>query len=665
MICSALKPDLIWAAINANTFCSDCNGDQWQVERKAEKARFSKNRQVIDKGEEAFLEAMTDGDQEHPLYDVFKVDYLGTNIFAKRDQKVSPYLSRFQSLGQEKIDGLIGECLTFLKLDKNVGLPNLVSFSRKAKPVYEKWQATRHHLKVLNETYGALKDVDPHYLDALEQEVEVLRKLERNSGFISDPAQSYDVLRGKLKKLDSQLKSTCDKHSIHQLPMLEYNINWDEVIATLSKLQALERLEQGYQGSLNHVNQMIKPIFQDHLRSMRGFLSDDKKLLGDIESALQNLTMQCQKMDLASQTDSKNDKNFFKKIFAEKTEPTPSESADPQILDSSRSAVDHVLRGLGAMCSNLELASANYTEGLDSIQSRYEKIVKELGKEKEKWQKLAQKYHLDANTSLKSMLSLINNLGQISILYAKKKDVQESLTHYRKRLKTLEGIVMEWRVQTGSQKASDLSQPAILISEAKNMLQYQSKKELQLKKTKKLRHKVDFFRKLQGDYSKTIESCLTKWADAFNLIGSKQLQIEKLNWPQLFDSISRSQVCGELIQVDSNHLSGDDLFKLDNLNSPLNLFEMNISNVEGRESFLEKMESLSPHCNLLIILDDFELARSLSELGVGSSTAIRPRKSGDNRKSSAKNKTVVAPGMSEKARAALDLFKGRDGDLPG
>ncbi|SME96859.1 hypothetical protein SAMN06296036_102319 [Pseudobacteriovorax antillogorgiicola] len=645
-------------------FLVDSNGDQWQLERRGDRSRFSKNRQAMESdGEQQFREALLDGpDSESVLFDIYKISYQEGGLTAQRDGKESQVARVFHERGQKKLDDLIGACAGFLTSSHKVSLPNLVSFARKSRSLLTEWSESSRHLNLLMEKYGALQEIDSTVVETLEQELNLLRRLEKDAEFLNDPSRSFDVMKQKLRRTHKQLSSICEKNQILQLPTLDQEIDWGKVISSLARLQAYEKLEQGYRNSFSHVENMVKPLFQEHIRSMRGFLSEDKRLLGEIEQSLQSLTNHCQTIQQEQQ--SKNqDKSMLKKLFGERENAHAIPSPRPDILDSSRSAVDQVLRALGSMCSNLEVMTTSYTEGLDSIQERYEKVVKERGKAKDEWLVIAKRYQFDPAMNLKSMLNLISNLGQISSLYSQKKDFKIELTSYRNKLKKLEKIVLDWRALTGSQKSGDLDQVSILISEVRSLVQYKGKKEDQLIKARKLITKVDFFQSLRRNYETSIKQCESQWRKNFSLLDLPYTEIGAKNWNRFFSMVDQCEAFAEILDDDTQTLQNEEVFSLRALSSPLNIFALEPMAKEGQLEFIRQIETLSPHCNLLIILYDRDLAEMLIKLGVGYSKAIRSKNIPTNEESSEKNKSSHDPVMSEKARAALELFKGRNGAL--
>ena len=213
---------------------------------------------------------------------------------------------------------------------------------------------------------------------------------------------------------------------------------------------------------------------------------------------------------------------------------------------------------------------------------------------------------------------------------------------------------------TGSQKAGDLDQAAILISEAKNLLQYHKKKEVQLKKAKKLRHRVDFFRSLRHEYSKVIESCEVSWKEICERIGLRNFDIGDGNCQQFFRLVEKSQACSEVVYSNCrSKMIGKGIFELSNLSSVFSIFDLQKNDALGRETLLESLSTLSPHCSILITLYDPELSQILLEEGFSGSSRIRVDKAGGKQIPSVKNKTAPDQDISDKARAALELFKGR------
>ncbi len=640
-------------------YVADCDGNQWIIERSHQGSRFSFNRQMVENGEEKFKEAVLEGEDDltAALVDVIRIKQDGEHLLGERVKKGSQFLQHFNQVAAHKLEQSLQKCQSFLSSPHIIALNQLVSFSHKAQFILKDYEYVKGMIANTKKEYESLAKFDPNYLLDLQKEIEILREIERDAVFFNDPANNYDVLKQKVQKIDHNLMKLCDRYEIHQLPMLDSEISWEDVVKSLSRLQAYEKLELAYRRGNHELESLVKPIFQDHIRNTKSFLLDDKKLLENIEGALKSITDITQSINSQSQIKPKT--SLWKRLI-DNEDKGDAPLLDVAFLEDSRQAVNRILRSINEMCSNIEVTNQSYTDYVDEIQVRYEKIVAELGKAKSHWIAIASRYKLDPQASLNSILNLINNLGQISSLYVARKECRDKLAVYSLNLKNIERLVNEWRIVTKSQKSIDLKQPSILIAEVRNILSYKDKKEGQLSKLSRVQNKIEFYHYLQSTFRGKVKECTHMWNQHFTLLGIEALGFEEKKWDQLFEMIDKCEVLSQLIRDVDRPVSDEEIFSQRNISCPLSILVVQ-NNLEksSKIELLRLLDYCAPKENILLITEDSQLVRLLETKQIGVSRPIKLRKSNQNQPD-LDNKKSSVPVMSEKARAALELFKARN-----
>lgn len=645
--------------LGVKIYLSDQSGDQWQVERRGDRSKVWLNRQVVEDGEVLLAETLTDKNTDQPIIDIFQFLYDMGELRSSRIGQSNPFMDYIKQKGQCHLDRLSESCRHFLGTDRKIGTSSLVSFASQARDIYSEWRENERQLKLLMEQNHQFRDINVSYIDSLEEQVQMLRKIELEAMFLNDPAQSHEILKEKLEHVESALNKICAKNDLDRLPLLSQEIDWVKVIQVLGKIQAYERLAISYKKSNGRVEEVIKPIFENHFRLIKGFLADDRALLGSIEEALAVLTDHYQAAQSQS-SDQLNKKTVLQRLFQQQESDFTQSEKNSEVLDSSRSAVDTILRSLGAMCTGLEDFSSSYSLHFDEIQDQYEKIIQELGVQKKQWKILSDKYNIDPKSSLKSILNLINSLSRLSHLYQERHRLQECLVNYKAKLRSLENLLKEWRCLTGSQKSDDLSQAKILISEVRSLISFKKKKEHQLHKLKKVRSKIDFYNGLRRKYQDTIRACHERWHENFSLIGLDTIPLDVKDWNQFFELVHICNTYRTLISEREQSVSGEKAFSSHNLNLPLNIITAHDLGTRGRLEFIKQLQSLSSYANLLIVSNDPELCTELSGIEIGCSELLASAKASTEQPSvEASSQESQDALLSEKARSALELFKGR------
>ena len=206
----------------------------------------------------------------------------------------------------------------------------------------------------------------------------------------------------------------------------------------------------------------------------------------------------------------------------------------------------------------------------------------------------------------------------------------------------------------------EINRPSLLIGEVRNLLSYKDKKEAQLQKLNRVQNKIEFYHQLQSEFANQLKDYKYRWNQNFHLLGIEEQSIEDDKWGQLFPLISKCEISSKIVADLGKPFKNEEIFSQKNIARPLSLLTLQggVDNAE-RIEFLKLLELRSPHSNLLIIIEDSSLAGMMKKLEIGSSQPVGQRKPQAKTKPLEKNKSPQ-PVMSEKAKAALELFKARN-----
>ena len=647
---------------------TDEDGDHWTIDRSQERLIVKRNRELVEGNDPLAELAKTvvskDEENHAELVTSFDLSGNGARLKAKRRTNSLSSQDRLNALAETKRDAYQQKCIDFLGEGAPISLETLQNFGASAEECFDNLRLIDRQLLLAENNLHEKANFGSEVLDQLNEELVLLQKLSDEAQFFDNPANNIRALKEDLATTESQLKDLCEANDIVKLPPLQIDCDWDQVIGALARLQAYQRLEVAYRNTVQEVESACKPVFQDHLQAAKSFLLDDKSLLDNIQTSLHFITQKLQ--ELADPVPATPKLNLWRKIMDPQSEPLKQESIDPNLLQGSRASVDHILGAINQMCSHLEAGSESYSERFDEIQTRYEKIVRELARAKERWQKVAAANGIKANTSLKCLLGIIQNYGKISGLYHKKKELEESCKGFKRRLERCRVLVEEWRYLTNSQKSSDLSQSAIVIQEIRALMAMKPSKETQLEKLTKVFLHNQYYRKIYTDLKTQHQKLEAKWQQLFRLICRKPSAYNDRKWPDFFRALTKTEICSDLIVQSRRPLVGESIFSQEYLNGALNIFYINSEFAASSQvELLRLVEFHNPLSSILFIFQGVELKNRFQTSGIVTSEVVKLRAAAtpaklDQEKPVLEKVKSSDPIMSEKARAALELFKARN-----
>ena len=648
---------------------TDDNGDHWTLDRSKDQFTISKNRQALT-SESGLreLQQVLNGDPEIALSEsIAHFDLTGhdANISAKRKDVRLRRQDRFNLFAEAQAEDYLNKCVQFLGLPQSISQVSLSDFVQSARQLTDEHRILEQQLQeVISSQYDPADDFDDSSLKTLANELKLLDMLDQEASFFNDPSHSFAVIKEKLLSTEQQLQKLCEGNGIGALPSLDQEIDWSLVIHCLSRLQVYQKLELAYRRSQIDIDGYVKPVFAKHIKQAKSFLLADKSLLDTIQTSLSFITNRLE--ELSEPAPAVPKLGLLRKIFDDKHSAEPlAQQIDPQMLANSRAHVDQILGSINQMCLRLEKGGEDYSRQFDEIHDRYEKIVQELGKAKAKWQQCAEHYHLDPDLTLKGILSLIQNLGRISTLYLAKKDLVEKKQDYLTRVERCRRRVDEWRLLTKSQNSSDISQPSILLGETRALLRLKEQKKQQYEKQMKLSHRNNFYRGLRSELVRKQGRLGSSWTRLFKLVGGVPRDIDGAKWEQFFVWAAKAKACLELVAKSRKPLKGGLIFSDEQIDQALTVFYVDSAfDTASQIELFRLIDFHQPRANLLFVYQSVELKQRFEKAGFGISEPVKMRApaAAANVSSEQSNKPATPrdPVMSEKAKAALELFKSRN-----
>jgi hypothetical protein len=462
----------------------DDNGSQWAVERRPGGRRISRDRKEVLGDEKSKMTAIaaaleTPADNIRNLFDV-RFDALGARVNPIDFRKApNPMLTTVQD-NIKKSAAVFSE---ILGTDEIAYADNLHPVIKKLEIYYYGWlELTKERETILSQT-AEPRAADSQNAILLKQEVDLICRIAEIAEPLLDPQSSPTVIKEKLARVEADLKQCRLKYNIPNLPPIDKNIPWEKLLHNLTRLRTYEALV----ANTNRVYELIKtnviPVVKERRETIESLLQNDNQITSELESCLSTITMAVMKIETERQAKDQ-DKNWIQQLrdkITQQDKDTGSSLVESSgLLEKSRMSVDYTLARLGELHARHQTLPDLEHEAVGEVHAMHEKYVAELHKYQKLWQSNATEFELPEAINIKTLLDLINNFGHYSSLWKLKQDLNNQIIDYKRRLESLESLVVEWRKASGSQKDIPLDTSSILLSEIRSILHVREAKEKQL-----------------------------------------------------------------------------------------------------------------------------------------------------------------------------------------
>lgn len=657
---------------------ADNNGESWIIERTPERTRVFRNRQpVVEPAEAQFINALLDADygdtsSTKALARVHTVEmengqYYG---FVQQQKDEGLYSADLRAEVKKECQNLVQQIQEFLGSKAFID-PTIAQKLRDGlEPIALLYREIRNEEKKIIDETQKIAQLEPEQIHRLEQEVALNEKLRQKASPLLDPARNPALLKEKLQETENQLNTLLRKNDIPQLPMLNSDVPWEKVLMTLSRMKAYEQLQTAYDSCFQQIDHKITPLFQEYIVTITDLLQNDTQITSELECCLATLSMQMQKTEPQPPAPTKA---LWSGLLDKLTRPNEESTSlvpavtDPHSrLENARLAVDYALGRLGELHSNLAALENLNIDAKNQLRDFYEKLVGEFGKLKKNWEILATRYQLPKECSLKTLLNIMQHYAQIGELVMRRDRCRQELQSYRSELQDLEKMVLEWRQLTGSQKQSNLDNPAILLSEARGILEYQEQKSAHLRKLKDQEQKVTANLQLLQHLKQRMMDMQIQWRQVFERLALPVKDLSNPAWPEMFQVCSRMVCLTKMIRNLDQTVRNEQIFSSQQLEHLLNVFYWHDCDPKApaTAAMLKTLDRTPEERQVIILTTSPGIQEFLAaSLSCAKTVAFEPqRKKSPATTASATSATIEPttkskPILSERAAAALRVFQ--------
>jgi hypothetical protein len=658
---------------------TDNDGDAWILDRSVDQLRAYKNRQVFDgRSENCLKEILKDyvpaGSQDAvTISDVLReydLQFDGSALQARPRSPGRVRKSAVERLGRERAEEIRQSLQSLLNLDQLPSRTQIEQLLQNGEAIMRRSLALRQQARDIGGAAAHFNQLDTSLSLRLEQELKQLEQIQDTAAPLLDPARSPKVLKERLTEVEQELLNLSSSLELKTMPAPDADLDWSLILQTLTRYLAYEKLEKAARKSVQDARSLVKPAYDEYRTAVGRFLQIDRDLIRELELCLAEIAEGVRRSE--GDESGKKDGLAVKlnkllgwqaKDGEQPGQPVPSAAHE---LDQARSAVNLCLNQIGKLYADLEAHSELHDQKLQDLDDRYEKVVSEYGKAREQWLTVSRKAQLPAETSLRSLINYINNYNKITLLSQKRSRLEEELATWRTQVKNLGRLLEEWRTHTGSQKSLALDNIHLILAEARGVLQYVAKKRNQLEKIRAIESKQEAFRLLRERIDQDFTHLSERWKKLAAQLGFAELTMPTEQWGQIYASGIEWLTLDRLLAPDSKALKNEQIFAAETLDHPLLTLHWNTGaqGNKGRIALLQQLEHADEGGFVLLLTEDAVLVEMIQKLGVNVGTRSAAKAPQPQAASSSAPQPVVKTVMSEKAKAALEVFASRQGNGP-
>lgn len=653
---------------------TDNGGDSWIIDRNGEAYRFFRNRQLIDGTAELLLrnifkEQLTvETSSPLVLTDIlreFDLVFDGSSLQAAFRHSGKVRKSPLEQQGLARLDELKESLQSLLGGSETLTEAQLEHLLMHGASLVRKQESLLNQAKDIGTFSAHLSHMELGLSMRLEQELVLLDRIRQHTEPLIDPARSPKILRDRLQKLDNDLLALqVEGLEAKDFPMPDAEIDWPQVLQCLTRYLACDRLEKFARKSVHEARSQIKPAYDEYRISVGQFLQIDRDLIQELEKCLSDLGEQARRSE---EDEGKNRDGITGKLNrllgwpSKGADGTAGASPSPaEHLDQSRAAVNLCLQQLGKLYGDLERHAEVHDDKLAQLDERYEKVVLEFGKARDQWLEISRKYQLPNGLGIRGIVNYINNYNSINLLQQKRARTQEELQSIRQEIRALSKLLEDWRTHTGSQKSVKLENSSMILSEARGVLQYAAKKKNQLQKVKTIESKQDAFRQLRDSLDQEMGKVSTRWTKLLQNLNLPDRSLPLEDWTKILAIGIESLALRRLLLGGIKLIKNEHIFSGETLDFPINLYiwKPGTQGNKARIALLQQLEISDDGGLALILTDDQASVEILLKIGLSQGIKAQAKPSALVDRAQKPVKTVV----SDKARAALDIFSGKNLD---
>jgi hypothetical protein len=675
---------------------SDNGGHVWKIERTENFILIQKDNQHLDaeEGESEFRLALVDGDQlaaKSLSFSDLEIENGGEKLFGQHRKRGHTSQSQLERqveeanvLALKKCEEIFG-CRLLLQSDEQfAALSQLES-------VYLEFQSLKSHVDFLEKKSLDFKPTEDTPVSLIQQQLQIIHKIESLVGDLDRPNQTIQDLSETILNLEQALAESLEVCHCESLPKVEMVDEFENLINTLCRKKAYEKLLTYLMESRKKLESNIEPIFVSYHTTLESALIKDMDELEHTAKSLNFAAVQTSNIEIQILKKSPILKRVKKQLNGWLDNFKSATSLDNQETESLHTfvnsgdklkeiaiSVSHARSHLRELYHTLNSQECTHQELMSRIDQLYEKQIYQYSEIKKNWHQLAHQYNLSEDLTIKQLVTIIIRFSSIFEIHREITATKQQIKDRHLKLAQLSELVVEWKQITNSQKPFDAANSAILISEAKSILRYKGDRSKALANITAMASKKDTWHDIYSFTTERVNQCRLKAGQIAQALMLPAIDLNQEKTKALIEfhrsmSAMKSLLRSEKAQDDNVLFSASKQAQFFNVWRSPNTFRT----LNQEQQFFRDLQNHHSNQSHLILIEPGEIAQKLFKLGIGQVKYIEsPTFQSDfnhlattERPPLKQHLTIgkgpnVSPakkdiGMDQKTRELLEIFNGK------
>lgn len=392
---------------------------------------------------------------------------------------------------------------------------------------------------------------------SLRAELLLIREIAQAAEALLKPGASIKAWRDELAAIEARLADIAATHNLDDAAQARFPDDLRKPIDALAKHEAHTRLIRAAQAARKQCESDVEPLLRNYWDLISTSLDKDEQIARELESCLQAFGSRLaaarareashQHMDLRDGGDGLGIKTWFDRFRTKQQEEMEGDDGTVADLEGVRSTVAFALKKLRELSHGLQAVKPKFAGTLKRFDDAHEDLVRSYGKSKEEWLQVAKESGLPETMTLDALLKLVSDHARLNSLMQKRAELQEKIRDASARMARLSRLVPEWRQVAGSQKASDLSNPQLLLQEARDIIRYQEPKERRLAQLGESCSAQSTQNNLKTVLKTRRKAMLARWREVFIDAGIEPIDINSENLPEALRRASLVRALGLVV----------------------------------------------------------------------------------------------------------------------
>ena len=611
---------------------SDNAGQTWIVHRTLSKVRIVKNGTELNENQlhelhAAFLDYKDDHDAS--VNESFSIASKKTHL---QDGKLVALDANaavesgadVRSILEEQIAAITGACVENTGLKDLVDPSIMIRLTQKIEPIYGSFREVCSQYRNLKEAKKSDITSNADEIRSLQAQVEIIKELEAVAGKFLAPNFALNKSSEDLAIIDSKIAEMANALNIQNIESSALIKDFRKPIEALARLEMFAKLVRASQGSRKYCEQKIEPNYKKYIAFADRNLANNRQIAAELESCLSTLALRLRTEANSHKDNSQSLKTWFEKFKKGSDEPQQQQNNNAQNdFDTARLAIEYAINQLNEMASHLKLAVNQNESALNAVDESHESLVAQYNQLKTHWLATANAVGIPTDIDSTHMIKIIVAHGRLASLIEKRNQLATANKQQETDLMQIEDFIIRWRSASGSQKSLDLSSPAIVLREARDIIRYREARVRRLEQLQETAQAKSSNKSIIDHLKARREEIVTEWEEAFASFGMEAPSIsDKYNR----EFLKRASIVRGLALAWSSSPGaepGEALFSDVSPSTGLVVIDTSEMKFEHRDrlDLLNQIEKAEGHELRLLLISDEQLASLVSAMSIG--TAVR------------------------------------------